>query len=89
MPHDKTEMEFAAKYVNDKLRERFPDDDLQFMSFVFDVGEHGHTGYVATTRRIDAVRLIMEWLEHTLVGFSRKDMAEMLTELNKELPDNG
>ena len=88
MPHEKTEMEFAAKFVNDKLRERFPDQKLQFMTFVMDEGEGGHLGYIATVNRIDAARVVMEWLTHVLIGFDRKELVEMLAELTKEMPDD-
>lgn len=84
-PHEKTQYEFAAKRVNDMLREEFPDEQLQFMSFVMDAGESGFIGYLASTRRIDAVRTIMEWLDKSISGFSRDELRELLVELEKEM----
>ena len=87
MPHEKPQYEFAAKLVNDALRKAFPDENLHFMSFVMDEGEGGYTGFLASNRRIDSVRLIMEWLAHAIEGFDRRELLELIKELEKELPD--
>lgn len=86
-PHERTQFEFAAKIVNDALRKAFPDEKLHFMSFVMDEGKEGHIGFLASNRRIDSVRLIMEWLAHAIEGFDRRDLLELIKELEKELPD--
>lgn len=84
-PHEKTEFEFAAKRVNDLLREIFPDTSVQFMTFLMDEGDSGYVGYISSTRRIDAVRVIMEWLSKMIESFDRQQLREMLVELEKEL----
>lgn len=84
-PHDKTEYEFAAKRVNDLLHEIFPDKNVQFLSFVIDEGTGGYMGYIASARRIDAVRVIMEWLDRMFRSFDRKQLRELLIELEKEM----
>lgn len=86
-PHDKTEYEFAAKRVNDLLRELFPNKEVQFLSFVIDQGPagSGYMGYIASTRRIDAVRVIMEWLDRMVDSFDRQQLRELLIELEKEM----
>lgn len=86
-PHEKTQFEFAAKLVNDALRKAFPDEKLHFMSFVMDEGEGGHIGFLASNRRIDSIRMIMEWLEYAVKGLDRRDLLELIKELEKELPD--
>ena len=86
-PHDRTEYEFAAKRVNDLLREIFPNKDVQFLSFLIDAGpaDSGYMGYIASTRRIDAVRVIMEWLGRMVESFDREQLRELLVELEKEM----
>lgn len=83
-----TELEFAAKQMNDVLAKRFPNRKLEFMSFVFDYGG-GALGYVSSTRRIDAYRAITEWLHRTVKEFSRADLIEMLKLYEKELGESG
>lgn len=80
-----TELEFAAKRVNDLLARTLPHRELGFMTFVFDVGDGGYLGYVASPRRVDAFRMITEWLERSVNGFSRADIVEVLKEYEKEL----
>lgn len=81
MTHTKTELEFAAKQVNDVLAKSFPDKKLTFMSFVFD---EESIGYVSTNKRIDALRSIMEWLSHNIATLSKADFVEMLELLKNE-----
>ena len=80
-----TELEFAAKRVNDLLSKTLPGRTLGFMTSVFDLGDGGYIGYLASARRIDAFRVITEWMERSLDGFSRSDIVEMLKEYEKEL----
>lgn len=82
--HDKTEYEFIAKSVNDLLKKKYKGLDIGFMTFIFDQGETGHIGFIASSRRIDSMRLIMEWLNHALDELSREAFVEMLEELKKE-----
>lgn len=82
--HDKTEYEFIAKSVNDLLKKKYKGLDLGFMTFIFNQGDDGHIGFIASSRRIDSLRLIMEWFHHALEDLSREDMIEMLEELKKE-----
>lgn len=84
-PHDKTEYEFAAKQVNDLLRKLFPDTNVQFMTFLMDEGEGGYIGYIASVRRIDAVRVMMEWMTVMIESFDREQIRELLVELDKEM----
>ena len=87
-PHDKTEYEFVAKSVNDLLKKKYPGKKLGFMTFIFDQGDTGHIGFIASSRRIDSLRLIMEWFGHALDEISREDFVEMLEELKKEKWDD-
>ena len=84
MKHAKTEYEFIAKTLNDTLKKKYKGRNLGFMTFIFDVGETGHIGFVASSRRIDSMRMIMEWFSHALDELSREDFVEMLEELKKE-----
>ena len=86
-PHEFPEFEHAAKAVNELLRERFKDSKrkVQFLTFVVDEGEGGYLGYIASVRRIDAVRLIMEWLSRMIDSFDVRQIEELLVELAKEL----
>ena len=83
-PHEQTEYEFAAKAVNDLLRKRFKNRNVQFLTFVMDEGSSGYMGYIASTRRIDAIRVIFEWLERMLPSLDRTQVREMLELLDKE-----
>ena len=87
-PHDQTELEFAAKRVHDLLRELYPDRDLQFLTFIVDSGSSGYIGYIASARRIDAVRLMGEWLERMLPTFSRTDLLEIIKLLEEEMNED-
>ena len=84
MPHDKTEYEFIAKSVNDLLKKKYKGKKLGFMTFIFDMSDTGHIGFIASSRRIDSMRMIMEWLNHAIDDLSREDFVEMLEELKKE-----
>ena len=86
-PHEATELEFAAKAVNDLLKKRFKKSKrkVAFLTFVVDEGEGGYLGYIASVRRIDAVRLIMEWLTRMIDSFDVRQIHELLVELEKEL----
>ena len=84
-PHEATEYEAASKRINELLREIFPDRNLAFMSFVMDLGDSGYIGYMASTRRIDAVRCMMEWMTNMIESFDREQIRDLLVELEKEL----
>jgi len=85
MPHTATELEFAAKQVNDLLAKNFPDSDMNFLSFVMD---DNSLGYLSSTRRIDGLRLIMEWLSHQIQSIDQELFIEMLEELKREKWDD-
>ena len=85
-PHEKTEYEFIAKSVNDLLKKKYKGLNVGFMTFIFDQDETGtgHIGFIASSRRIDSMRMIMEWFGFALDDLSREDFIEMLEELKKE-----
>ena len=82
-----TELEFMAKRVNDLLKKNFPNRELGYMTFVFDQSDSGYIGYLSSIRRVDAFRMITEWLEKSLDSFTRADVVEMLKEYEKELAE--
>lgn len=84
MDHEKTEYEFIAKSVNDLLKKKYKGQNLGFMTFIFDGSDKGHIGFIASSRRIDSLRLIMEWFSHALGNLTREEFVEMLEELKKE-----
>ena len=87
-PHEHTEFEFAAKAVNDLLAKRFKKrggPNVQFMTFIVDEGEGGYMGYIASVRRIDAVRVVMAWLTRMIESFDQRQLKDMLVLLEKEL----
>ena len=77
-PHDQTELEFVAKQVNDLLKRKIPNRKLVFLTFISDVGEGGYLGYISSARRIDAIRLITEWLARMLPRLTKEQRREML-----------
>lgn len=85
-PHEQTELEFAAKAVNDLLKKRFKKrgQKRQFLTFVLDEGGEGYLGYIASVRRIDAIRVIFEWLQRMLPSLTDDQVDELLEELRKE-----
>ena len=88
MRHDKTEYEFMAKSVNDHLARKYKGQNVGFMTFIFDYGDSGHIGFIASSRRIDSIRMITEWLAHAIPGLTRESMIEMLELLIEERWDN-
>ena len=87
MDHKKTEYEFIAKSVNDLLKKKYKGRKLGFMTFIFDATgetEGTHIGFIASSRRIDSLRMIMEWFSHALNDLTREQFVEMLEELKKE-----
>ena len=55
------------------------------MSFIFDEGDEGFLGYLASSQRIDSIRLIMEWLDRMIESLDLKELQRLLAELEKEL----
>lgn len=67
------------------LRKSFKDKKLQFFTFVMDEGEHGHLGYMASARRMDVARMMMEFLARSIPEFNRLELLEMCQLLEKEM----
>ena len=82
--HDKKEYEIIAKRVIKMLERQYPGQDLHFMAFIMDVGEDGYIGYCANVERVDAARMVMEWLSQTLGTIHRERFIEILENLKKE-----
>ena len=82
--HDKTEFEFIAKRINNMLERQFPDKNLCFLTMIMDAGSEGYLGYVANLERIDAIRVVAEWMSKTIGGLSKDDFEDMLTRLKQE-----
>lgn len=83
-PHQKTQYEFIAKKVNDLLKKQVKNKELGFMTFIFDVGEGGYMGYLASTRRIDALAMILEWLTKMIQGMTDEDKIELIEKIRAE-----
>ncbi len=83
--HEKPKMEFIAKRVNDMLKKEFDDDALGFFTMVYDQGDSGYLGYLSSTRRVDVIRVIMEWLERVIPNFTCDELEEIITLRKQEL----
>lgn len=87
MPHDRTDLEFDAKAVNDLLKKRSKrrgGRKLEFFTFILDGREGGYLGYISSVRRIDAIRVITEWLGRMIPSLTVEERREMLALFDQE-----
>ena len=83
-------LEDTSKEIVQLLKERFPDQNMGFISFVSEFGEpneegvSGNMGFTTNINQDDTIRMIMEWLGHVIDNLDRKRFISILEELKTE-----